>query len=249
MKLRYPTRLIAACAVSLAIAWQALAASPIQQPTSLDVGLPVAPQVTEQDSAVKPAGCCDGGSCCSNGNGCCNNGCGGSCCCEPVCCPKKVTEEVKKHCWLVKPEMICIPGFRFECNWGKGKCCASQGCCGDACCGDTCCGDGCGSGRCCCNDPGTPTCGRVRCINVLEKHEYTCEECGYEWEVKCVRTSRGCCPCGNGCCPSCGKSGCCASNEAPATDVQLTSAEESTASETTQEKKPSLAGRLMGWLK
>ena len=200
--------------------------------------------LTSLDADVKPAGCCDAGgdAGCGRGQGCC----GSSQCCKAVCCPKKVTNEVKKHYWLVKPEMVCIPGFRFECNWGKRRGSQKGGCCKDTCCeSDTCCsGD-----KCCANDPGKPTCGRVRCINVLEKHEYKCDECGYQWEVKCVRKGgRGsCCGKGDCCCPSCG---CAAANgevnrEA---DVQLTSAAEPVSAETKQEKR-SLSGKLMNWLR
>ncbi|MGI9427554.1 MAG: hypothetical protein ACR2NM_02770 [Bythopirellula sp.] len=242
------SRLAGACCLSLTIAWQSMAASQIEQPSSVDASLTESTEVAEQDAAVTPAGCCDGGTGCQGGS-CGNNGCCGSGCCEPVCCPKKVTEEVKKHCWKVQPEMICIPGFRFECNWGKHKSCQSNGCCGDSCCSDTCCGDSCCGERCGCKDPGTPTCGRVRCVNVLEKHEYTCEECGYEWEVKCIRTGKGCCPCGNGCCPSCGASGCCAAHDTAAADVQLTSAAEATPAHRKQAEQPSLTSRVMGWFK
>ena len=240
MRIQRTTRRMAgACYLGLLIVWQSMAASTAQQPTSVDAQRAEPSAVTEQDTAVTPAGCCDGGRCSASANNDCSNGCCEESCCEPVCCPKKVTEEVKKQCWKVQPKMICIPGFRFECNWRKNKCCQSKNGCEDTCCDE----------RCCCKDPGTPTCGRVRCINVLEKHEYTCEECGYEWEVKCVRTNQGCCPCGNGCCPSCGASGCCAANETVAADVQLISAKESTPVDEKQSGQSSLASRLMGWLK
>jgi len=221
MKFQRPTRrLVSAGCLSLLIAWQAFAASPIQQPNSIATeAAPSAEVAIAQDTAVTPAGFCDAGcdSCCGKG------GCSGrSCCCDAVCCPKKVTEEVKKHCWKVKSKMICIPGFRFECNWGKNKCCS---------------------------DPGTLTCGRVRCINVLEKHKYTCDKCGYEWSVKCVRSGKGGCFRGGGCnsCPSCGCTGCCASTEAETTDVQLASTTKLVVE--AAEEKRSLSRRLMGWLK
>lgn len=257
-------RLVSASCLSLLIAWQAIAASPIQQPNSIAREAAATAEVaTAQDAAVTPAGCdtCCGDSSCANGGSC-----SGSCCCETVCCPKKVTEEVKKHYWEVNTEMVCIPGFRFECNWGKDKCCKSNGCCDsacgctDACCSnDNCCSDACCSGgnccgckpnceKCPCKDPGKPTCGRVRCIKVLEKHDYTCDECGYEWEVKCVRSGRGASRCGKGgcCCPSCG----CAKVTSDDADVQLTSATQTT--ETTEDSSaeaPSLSRWLLGWLK
>jgi len=95
--------------------------------------------------------------------------------CEPVCSPRRVKKEEKKHCWKVLPKYVCIPGYKLP--W--------QSC-------------------------GTPRCGRVRCINVLEKHEYKCEKCGYEWEVKMVRTGKKqCCNRRSNCCPDCGTSSGC----------------------------------------
>ena len=220
-----------ATCLSLAIGLQAFAAPQLEQPGSIVNGIPqVATVALEQDVEVTPVGCTDS-ACCGDCN--CNR------CCEPVCCPTPVTTEVKKHCWKVKLENICIPGYRFECNWKK-KC--KNGCdCGDSCCSN---------GSC-----GKPTCGRVRCIKVLEKHEYTCEKCGYEWNVKCVGFGNGSCcgkggRCGKGgcCCPSCG----CAAVDSTESDVQLTSATKATApvaAEEAEEKKPSLTSRFLPWLK
>lgn len=232
---RLTRQLISASCLSLLVAWQAFAAEPIQQPNSLETDLEAATAIATQDTAVTPAGCCDGG--CDSG--CKKRGCSnGNCCCEAVCCPKKVTEEVKKHCWKVESKMVCIPGYSFECNWRKNSCC--KGSCG---CDDTCCSNG------SCNDCGTPTCGRVRCINVLEKHEYTCEECGYEWDVKRVRKGNSRCKSGCCDCPSCGAGGCCASTDTPESDVLLTSGSEALPVEATETKKPSLTSKLMGLLK
>ncbi len=196
----------------------------------------------EQDAQVTPTGCTD--ACCepscSAADGCCGNGsgCHGSCCGKAVCCPKKVIAEVKKHCWKVTPKMVCIPGFRFQCNWRHPK-----GSGGDACC-DTCTGDDCcSSGSCCAGAP--PKCGRVRCINVLEKHEYKCEECGYEWEVKCVRSGQGRYRGKRGnCCPGCGHN-CCADASPAATDVQLTSAEETVAAAPSQQSWTKLLSEIL----
>ena len=112
--------------------------------------------------------------------------CNGRCSSEYVCCPKAVEKEVKKSCWLVKPKLVCVPGFRWpwECLGKKNPSC----------------GDDCDSTK--------PRCGFVRCINTLEKHEYTCKECGYEWTIK-----RVCCSnCGGNssscCCPECGCANC-----------------------------------------
>lgn len=231
-----------ATSLILAAAIQVFAATEIKQPTAVRIQDPADVFLEgELDQLVTPTSCCEGGTCCSSSNRC-NSGSCGSCCCKPVCCPKKVTEEVKQHCWKVKPEWICIPGFRFECNWGKSQCSERGGCCD---CGDSCCSS---ANRCC--DADTPTCGRVRCVNVLEKHEYTCEECGWEWEVKCVRTGQGCCHSQGNSCPNCGKSGGCASVEAAArAEVQLASQTRAAITDKPQAKKPSLASRLMGLLK
>ncbi len=52
-----------------------------------------------------------------------------------------------------------------------------------------------------------PKCGYVRGIHVLEKHEYECEKCGYEWTIKCVRSScNGRSGQGGAFCPDCGAS-------------------------------------------
>lgn len=220
-----------ATGLSLAIGLQAFAESQLEQPRSVANGVAsISTVVVDQAQGVTPAGCTD--SCCGGGE-CCVSDCCGSCCGEAVCCPNRVTEEVKKHCWKVKYENVCIPGFRFECNWVKKR---NNGC--D--CGDTCCS----SGSC-----GTPTCGRVRCIKVLEKHEYTCDKCGYEWEVKCVRSGNNCNGDGGCCCPKCGIGGCCASTDTENCDIQLTSATDAAADVEAESEKPSLARRLMPWLK
>ncbi|NOZ40443.1 MAG: hypothetical protein GXP24_09485 [Planctomycetes bacterium] len=166
-----PMLTIVSC-LTLALGVPAFSEPQLEQPSSIarDAALAI-----ETDQNVMPAGCT--GSC---GSGETASG-------RAVCCPKRVTKEVKKQCWKVKSERICIPSFRFQCNWWKrGK--SRDG-------GDTCC-----SSSSCTDCP--PKCGHVRCINVLEKHETTCEECGYEWEFKCVRTGKGGC-CGDDC-PSCG---------------------------------------------
>lgn len=164
-----------------------LIATPLPQLSSGEEVAHTTYSSSTKDIAVTQVSCgasCGGGDCCQG------SGCGKCCCCcKAVCCPKCVTEEVKKHCWLVKSELVCIPRFQFNlfanfCKYGNNDCgdCCSNGCC-----------------RCT-----SPSCGRVRCINVLEKHEYTCKECGYEWDVKCVRTGGVRC-CGERCsCPSCG---------------------------------------------
>jgi hypothetical protein len=165
----------------------------------------------DQDSQVKPVAGCDGGNC--------------SRCCEPVCCPQYVTEEVEKSCWLVKSEYVCIPGFRWPWECRKGGC----DCSGEV-----------GAGCAC-----PPKCGRVRCVNVLEEHKYTCNECGWQWEVKCVRHGE-CRSCDKGCCPHCGCDpgcGACASTDR-SSEVQVTAATESEPAVETPKKTPSLWERL-----
>ena len=223
-QLAFRAMAIAGC-ISLVLGIQAFAEPQLQQRYLVSVGEHAQETLAEQDTEVHPTGCTD--SCCGGGDrckkSCCDGGCcnGKNCCCEAVCCPKRITEEVKKNCWLVKPELVCIPGFRFQCNWNRDKSC-NRGNCYDTCTGGE---GGCSKGSCC--ECAPPTCGRVRCVNVLEKHEYKCEECGYAWEAKCVRTSNGCCRSKGGCnCPSCGsKNGCCADSKRVAADVQLTSAD------------------------
>ena len=128
----------------------------LAQPATLAAAVPA-----RHDAQVKPAACCGNSRC--------------QCCCEPICCPKCFTEEVEKSCWLVKSELVCIPGFRWPWECRKGDCN---------------CGGGVGDGCVC-----PPKCGRVRCVNVLEQHKYTCEECGYEWEVKCDCHGNNCDTC------------------------------------------------------
>jgi hypothetical protein len=155
-------------------------------------------------------------------------GCDGgnsSCCCGPVCCPQCVTEEVEKSCWQVKSEYVCIPHFRWPWECRKSNC----NCGGEV-------GDGCAC---------PPQCGRVRCVKVLEEHKYTCRECGWQWEVNCVRHGE-CSSCEEGCCPHCGcdpSCGACASTDR-SSGVQLTAATESTPAVQTPKKSPSIQERL-----
>jgi len=167
-------RFAIAAGLSLAATLTSTAGGTLQQPPTIakpDAVENIPHDAVTHDAAVTAAGCCDGN---------CGTRAASA---QPVCCAKKVTEKVKRHRWHVKPELVCIPGFRFECNWfekhrGKdGKCCDR---CTDS------------SGSCGCSESAAPTCGRVRCIKVLEKENYTCDECGYEWEVKCVRSGGRC---------------------------------------------------------
>ena len=145
--------------------------------------LPSIVPVAQADQEIALAGC--DSACCDDST---NRHCGGGAC-ELACCPKLVKEEVKKHSWLVEPKYVCIPGFRWPWQQSRSK--------------NPDCGDGCGNS---CN---TPVCGRVRCVNTLEKHEYKCEKCGYHWEVKCVRPSNQSRKSRKCDCPSCGRKSSC----------------------------------------
>ncbi|MAT71871.1 MAG: hypothetical protein CMJ58_20400 [Planctomycetaceae bacterium] len=200
------------------------------------------------DQQVDAAGCvapCPSCGCAEATCGCADGKCcGPDCCqkrcvvyCEPddyVCCPKTEKETVKKECFTVECEAICIPKFKLP--W-----------------------------ECCCK----PKCGRIRCVNVLGKDSYECEECVTTWEAKRVRCSGcgsggGCaggCGCGDSCCgdgccePGCG---CCATTDAvaPAADIQTVSAELPAAASTAaqqsavdNEQPPSRWSKLMWWKK
>lgn len=170
-----------------------------------------------------------------------------TCVCDPdcYCCESETKkEEVEKHCYNVCAEPVCVPPFRWpwECRkdkCGKGSCC-DGGC--DTCCGDTCCGGCDGSGSCGCSKGfslfGCLKCGKIRCINVLEKEKYKCDACVTEWKA----VKKGCCGCcgkgsgcgcASGCCeePACGcdesccADGCCAAT-AKSAEVVPASAEE-----------------------
>ncbi|MCA9187674.1 MAG: hypothetical protein R3E01_20950 [Pirellulaceae bacterium] len=85
-------------------------------------------------------------------------GCGNcvpcTCTCD-VCREVREKEEVKKSCWKVECEKICIPGIKFP--W--------QSCCEPR--------HGC----------------RIRKVMVLDKHDYTEEECVTTWKVETVRVT------------------------------------------------------------
>ncbi|NOY41726.1 MAG: hypothetical protein GXP26_07820 [Planctomycetes bacterium] len=144
-----------------------------------EIRQPVSLATFDIDTNVVPASC--------NGAGCHRKTCSS---CQSVCCPKPVEKEVKKHSWKVSPKLVCIPAFRWPWDRFTVK---KPGCCdgGDAGCADS-----------------QANCGRVRCVNVLEKHEYTCNECGYEWDIKRVCTSSGHRKAVGQFCPECNGKGC-----------------------------------------
>jgi hypothetical protein len=120
-------------------------------------------EVSSVPPVVSPS--CDGSSACD-----CCPGCNSPCCaCRDCCCCSMEKNKVKKHCWNVSCEKVCIPPVCMPscccCGWLPKWCCPCAKC-------------------------------RVRCISVLEKHEYECEECKCRWEVRCVPVDcGGCCDC------------------------------------------------------
>ncbi len=156
----------------------------VQQPQGLLPASSSSGQAAE-DSKLTLVGC--DSSCCASGtNSCCGD------CCEAVCYPKRVEKEVKKHCWKVESKIVCIPKFR----WPWERCSSS-------------CNSGCDGGSECKRECCAPLCGRTRCINVLEKDSHQCQECGYEWEIKYIRSKSRAKSGGNRCCPDCGGKSCC----------------------------------------
>ena len=99
----------------------------------------------------------------------------GKACCPKckTCCELKVEEGTEeKHCWKVKPKVICIPRvtFSWQWPWDKKKC-------------DSKCDASCDGG---CNKPGCapPKLARTRTVCTLEKHTYECPTCKYKWVPK-----------------------------------------------------------------
>ena len=101
------------------------------------------------------------------------------CCAENPACPQchcEVTTEegkVKKHCYEVECEQICIPRVRIP--WHLlGQAFSNRSKC-----------DTCNTGDC-----SQKPCGEVRTIRVLKKKEYECKVCKYKWTPVC---NVGCC--------------------------------------------------------
>jgi len=175
------------------------------------------------DCAAEPScGCQE--PCCADPNACCQAklkvGKRATRVCDPDCyeCRSDTKqEEVEKHCYNVCAEPICIPKFRWPWECCKKK--SRDGCdCGDC---DSCCSDD--SCTCCT----TAKCGKIRCINKLEKEKYKCDACVTKW--KAVR--KGCACCDGGCCGN----GCCAETS-KASDVVTVSAEEAIAKKAVAEQ-------------
>ncbi|GIW82159.1 MAG: hypothetical protein KatS3mg105_3966 [Gemmatales bacterium] len=87
-----------------------------------------------------------------------------------TCCPKVEHKKVKKSCWEVECQEICIPRICFP--WMK-----TRSCCDGVC--------------------FQPRCGRVIKVHKLKKKEYECgEKCEYKWEIhnRCIPSLPVCFP-------------------------------------------------------
>ncbi len=178
---------------------------------------------TNIDAHLRPTGClandCDECICgdakyrseCFGPNGC---RCAGLCNrkgCGKVCrsTMEEATEE--RSCWKVGCEEVCIP--RVVCPWSEGgsgltifnrfKRKSSSAC--DACC-DSCSGAGSSGSDCC----GTPRCGDVRCVRVLDSEDYEVTTCKCKWDIDKCSTyyGPGCGPRNRCGCVGDGESGC-----------------------------------------
>ncbi|TWT59011.1 hypothetical protein KOR42_23990 [Thalassoglobus neptunius] len=111
--------------------------------------------------ACKPTGCCETVNCPP---------------CQLVCCPETKAEKVKKHCWEIECEPICVPRVRcplFD-FFRKDQC-------------DQCDAMSANGGSYC------NRCADVKMVRKLKKVEYECEKCVVEWKVHRVPVSAGKC--------------------------------------------------------
>ena len=129
-----------------------------------------------------------------------------------ICRPVIEMKKVKKTCFEVECEYICIPQVHCPLfSWlknglgvGAEGSCTDQ--CGTAACGDCHCQADCGESGCngceCAEKcPKGPLSARIRRVNRLKKVTYECEECVVTWKLE--RCQPG--DCGNGGCkPGCG---------------------------------------------
>jgi hypothetical protein len=128
------------------------------------------------------------------------------------CQPVVKTEKIKRHCFEVECEYVCIPPVQLP-KCGGGFCGLFGGGC-DGCSETECAAPGCTTD---CAECGAGTCGngndsllgrlcskltdcRIRKVNTFKKKEYECgEKCVVEWKVVCV-PAIGCDKsCGEGC--------------------------------------------------
>ncbi len=94
-------------------------------------------------------------------------------CGNRTCHAVPVTTSIKKHCYEVECQEICIPQVCFPWHLLSGHSLLGK-LCGD--CSDTDCTS--------CDDQCKDTrCGRVITVKVLKKVSYTCDSCGYDWEM------------------------------------------------------------------
>ena len=139
------------------------------------------------------------------------NGCGETCCgsCEPtvLCCRAEAkTVKVRKQCYEVECEYVCIPPVSLPtCSLFGGDNCAARNRCDSPC-------GGCGTEGCesCSQRDSEPgllrrfcslfTDCRIRKVRKLKKKESEVERCVCEWSVMCMQ-SPGCGKCSyDGCC-------------------------------------------------
>ena len=151
-------------------------------------------------------------------------GCGESCCgsCEPawLCCQAECKmEKVKKHCYEVECEYICIPPVRLPdcCPFGGGCKDGNDGCNQSSC--GSCGQEGCQECATCTEEKGffRKLCSkltdcRIRKVNKLKKKEYEVEVCVCKWDVVCCAPPGYCSKgCGDNCaappmyCAPCGE--------------------------------------------
>ncbi len=139
--------------------------------------------------------------------GCSESSCGS---CEPgfLCCQNKIkTVKVKKHCYEVECDHVCIPPVCLpKCPlFGAGDDCCNDGTNG---CGGDCGAQGCQDCSQCKQEKGffgrlcsKLTDCRIRKVHTLNKNEYEVEKCVCDWSVVFMQPP--------GCGKSCGEE-CCA---------------------------------------
>ena len=128
---------------------------------------------------------------CSSG-GCATEGCGtGACGANVACHPTIETEKIKKTCWDVEEDYVCIPKVRcplFDFLSGRTKSSnwSATGC-AEGCSTEGCTSEGCGGSAC------RQLSARVRKVRKAVKREVDCgEKCVATWEAKTSPASVGC---------------------------------------------------------
>ena len=99
-------------------------------------------------------------------------------CGNRTCHAVPVTTSVKKNCYEVEREEICVPQLCFPWHLLSGHRLLGKLCGGCTEAHRTSCDDQCNDSRC----------GRVMTVKVLKKVSYKCDSCGYAWEMNDVDT-------------------------------------------------------------